>query len=120
MLCVVLGGCSVAFSGGQSSGSSVSAATTTAAAQAHARFGSARLSASFGTPTAPGTPGARVSVSNGAAGVLILGLVIADALHYLASTSMERGAASSEPIAHTCSCYGYEPAARTASAAASE
>ena len=116
-LCVALCGCSVAVSGGHTTDGGGSASVVTSTTQAHAR--SAKLSGSFGTPAPSAAPGARASFSNGAAGVLILGLVIADLIHYLASPAGER-VAPQESISHTCSCYGYQPPVQAAYAATGE
>lgn len=118
-LCVALCGCSVAVSGGHTTDGGGSASVVTSTTQAHARIGSAKLSGSFGTPAPSAAPGARASFSNGAAGVLILGLVIADLIHYLASPAGER-VAPQESISHTCSCYGYQPPVQAAYAATGE
>jgi len=71
------------------------------------------VGASFGTPPPAGAPGARVSLSRGAAGVLVLGLVVADVVQALVPGTVARGATldPNRPIAHTCSCYGYVPPA---------
>lgn len=77
---------------------------------------SAKVSVSFGTPVSPGSPGGHASLGRGAAGVLVLGLVIADVVHYLNSPVVGRapgGAGPERAIAHTCSCYGYEPPAES-------
>ena len=103
-------GCSVAVNATGATGSSH--ISTGAATQAHAAIGNhAGVAASFGAPAPVGAPGAHVSLSRGAAGVLILGLVVAEFVQALASPAAARGVLldPNRPIAHTCSCYGYLP-----------
>lgn len=109
-LSLTLCGCSVAVTGAQTTGAGTSHIGAATATQGQVRIGNnAAVAASFGTPPPAGAAGARVSLSRGAAGVFILGLVLADFVHALASPAGERGAAldPNRPIAHTCSCYGY-------------
>lgn len=101
-------GCSVALSGQQTSGPGGTAST---AASTHFRAapGTTRIRGSFGAPSQPGSTGGHVSLSRGTAAVLVLGLVIADLLHFLSSPVDE--AMPQRSIADTCSCYGYTPVA---------
>jgi len=121
LLSLALSGCSVALSGHQST---AAASTTTAAAtHGHASIGAARLSASFGTPAPAGSGGGQVSFSRGASAFLLLGLVVAEVVNYFSSPSADAMPFRAEPgrsIAHTCSCYGYQPAAQLTSAGTTE
>lgn len=119
VLSVALAGCSVAVTGAETSGRTATAAAT----QAHARLGShASATGSFGSPPPAGASGGQVSLSRGAAGVLVLGLVIADLVQALVPGTRAQGAAldPNRPIAQTCSCYGYVPATELTTAAPSE
>jgi hypothetical protein len=123
LISLALSGCSVALSGHQSTGSAAASTTTAAATHGHASIGSAKVSASFGTPAPAGSPGGQISFSRGASAVLILGLVVAEVVNYFSSPSADATPFRSDPgrsIASTCSCYGYQPASQLTSAGATE
>ena len=109
VLALVLSGCAVALSGHESTGSGGTARATTAATRGHVSIGSAKVGASFGTPAASG--GGQFSFSRGASAVLVLGLVLAEVVNYLASpaTGAHLAPDPARSIASTCSCYGYQP-----------
>lgn len=122
-LLLVFAGCSVALHGHQTTGGSTTATTTSAAIRGHASVGSARVSASFGTPAPPGAPGGQISLSRGASVVLILGLLVAETVNYFSAAFADRPQLLPEPqrsIAATCSCYGYKPESDLTSMPASE
>jgi hypothetical protein len=124
ILSLALSGCSVALSGHESTGGGGTASSTTAAAtHGHASIGSAKVSASFGTPVPAGSGGGQVSFSRGASAFLLMGLVVAEVVNYFSSPSADATpfrADRGRSIAHTCSCYGYQPASQLTSAGATE
>jgi hypothetical protein len=108
--CLALSGCTVAMHGHQTSGSGGTA--TSSALKLQAGSGGARASGSFGAPAPKGAPGAQVSLSRGASAVLVIGLVVAETLHYLGARAGGQpapGAGLDRAISETCSCYGYRP-----------
>lgn len=120
---LALSGCYVAVNGHQSEGGATAGRTVAAVTRAHASTGSARVSASFGTPAPAASPGGQVSFSRGASAVLILGLVIAEVVNYFSAPSEGHGQFASDAgrsIANTCSCYGYEPGSQLTAASATE
>ncbi len=110
-LCFALSGCYVVMSGHQTTGAGATTTTTSAATRLEASAGSARIGASFGTPSPPNAPGGRVALSRGASAVLFLGLVVADAVNYLGARfgDAPRPAPQRAAIAETCSCHGWKP-----------
>lgn len=116
LACFALPGCTVALHGHEAAGSGTSAATSSAL-HVQAGAGSARVSGGFGAPAPHGAPGAQASFSRGASVVLIVGLVVAETLHYLGAQFGDPpapGAGPQRTIAHTCSCYGYQPSDQAA------
>jgi hypothetical protein len=109
VLAFLIGGCSVALTAEQTTGGGGAASAGAAAStQFRTATGSTRISGSFGAPARPGSAGGQVSLSHGAAVALVVGLVIADFLHFLSSPV--DAAMPQHSIAGTCSCYGYTPA----------
>jgi hypothetical protein len=85
--------------------------TTAAATTVNASVRSARLGASFGTPPGRNATGGQVALPRGASAVLVLSLVIADTVNYLAARlgGAPQSEAQRASIAKTCSCYGWKP-----------
>lgn len=107
---LALSGCTVALHGAETSGGGATGATTSAAVRAQAGGGSARFGASFGAPAPPGAAGGHATFSRGASAVLVIGLVVAEAIHYLKGRpAADPAGAPQRAIADTCSCYGYRP-----------
>ncbi|HET7598198.1 MAG TPA: hypothetical protein VFK15_14795 [Burkholderiales bacterium] len=108
-------GCSVALSGESGSGRSA----TTVATSGSIGVSRARAGASFGAAAPSTAPGGHVSLSGGAAAVMVVGLVVADIVNQIGP---RRAPAIDpvRPIAHTCSCYGYVPPAQLTSNATAE
>jgi hypothetical protein len=110
---LLLPGCAVNLHGSQSGGAGASTVTTGSSLQATAGAGQARVGASFGSSPPAGAPGGQIGFSRGAAAVLIVGLVIAEAAEFLAAQFRGPSAPLRQPasasIADTCSCYGWKP-----------
>lgn len=111
---LALSACTVALQGQESTGGGLHRATTSSSVTASASGSNYAARASFGSPAPSGPPGGRVVLSRDASVALVLGLVLVDTLNYL--TAPLGGASQStpgaeRPIAHTCSCYGYQPSA---------
>ena len=81
--CFALSGCSVALHGNQTTSGGATTTTTSVATSGQASVGSARVSASFGTPAPQGAPGGQAIFSRGASAVIVLGLVVAETLSYI-------------------------------------
>jgi hypothetical protein len=115
ILIAVLPGCAVTLYGQQSSGGGQTSSTTGAAVRGGTQIGNARLSGSFGHPPPATAGGGQVTLSRGGSAALVLGLAVVSTGE--AVQRWRRGAASAgrhEPpaadsIAHTCSCYGWQP-----------
>jgi hypothetical protein len=117
---VALSGCTVALHGHQSAGSGGTATLTGTAVGTQASGGPAAVKASFGAPVSGAAPGGHLVVSNGAAAVLVLGLVVAETMSYLSGAASRPATRPQHPIAHTCSCYGWTPGGERGDAAAGD
>lgn len=105
----MLSGCYVGLSGHASSSGGT---TTTTASGSVVPANSSGVGVSFGTPGTPAGPGGQITFSRGTSALVVLGLVIADTVNYLAWKFRSAAPAASAPgpsIADTCSCYGYDP-----------
>jgi hypothetical protein len=111
LLVAALPACTTVLHGHQSSGSGATAATG-ASVTASAGSASVRAQASFGSPAPAQGAGGQVVFSRGASAVLVLGLVLAETVNYVArgftSGSQPAGPAAAS-IADTCSCYRPQP-----------
>ena len=115
----VSSGCTVTMHGNQTTGGGATATSTGSSVQAGTRIGSnARIGGSFGTPPAGNAAGGQVAFSKGASAVLVLGLAVAGTVELVsdwfgpsAPPPPERATGG---IAHTCSCYGWQPASTPA------
>lgn len=110
LLCVPLAGCAVTMYGNQSTSGGTT--TTTTSSQVSGSVQGANYKASFssgGHPVSPKASGGYVSASGNAAAVLVVGLVIADLVHYIRGEPQSKPLPPGTAISHTCSCYGYEP-----------
>ena len=112
IFCLVLSGCYVKAAGNQST--SGGATTTTTSGQVSGTAQGANYKASFssgGQPVSPKAQGGYVSASGNAAAVLLISVGIVEFLNYVAGTPPPKPLPPGEAIGHTCSCYGYQPAA---------
>jgi hypothetical protein len=105
LLCVPLAGCTVTLHGHQSTGGGTTSTTTSSHVTGSAKSAGGRASISSGQPVAPNAQGGQVTLGKGASAVLILGLVIADVVHYFSARRVANPQPQSESIADTCSCY---------------
>lgn len=116
-LCLSLSGCYLAFSGHESTSGGVTTTTSAVATSATATFsgGGARVGASFGTPSTPGVPagGGSGTWISGGNSMLLVGLVLGEILNYFADgrSGTPPSAPRRDPVAETCSCYGWKPGA---------
>jgi hypothetical protein len=110
---VTLSGCQATLYGNQSTGGGTTTTTTASAVSGSATFSGGRVSFSTGQPVPPNAPGGTLKVSGSAAGVLVVGVVLADWFYYMVGPSQPKPLAPDARIADTCSCYkkpdpGYE------------
>ena len=106
LACLVLPGCYVATYGNQSVDGGTATTTTSAQVGATAKFSAGRASFSSGQAPAPGAPGGRVSLSRSGSAILVVGLVVAETVHYLGALfGATPQPAQTDSIADTCSCY---------------
>lgn len=107
LLCVAVSGCAVRLYGNQSSSGGTTTTTTASQVSGSAKVSGGKLSFSSGQVPPAGAAGGHVKLSGSAAAVLLVGVVIADAVHYLGARFGARAqpAAQEAVIADTCSCY---------------
>jgi hypothetical protein len=105
ILCLSLPGCYVKMYGNQST----SGGSTSTVAASHvggsASFSGGKVAFSSGPRIPPGAPGGHLRLTGDAAGIVIVGVVIADFLHYLRGEIAPKPLPPDTRIAHTCSCY---------------
>lgn len=111
---MALSGCAVTLHGHESAGNGSTTTVTGGSVQGATRIGNARIGGAFGAPAAPNAPGGQVALSRGATGVLVLGVVAVGTVvqavhHWLQPAAPRRERADAGGIAHTCSCYGWQP-----------
>lgn len=104
-VCAVLSGCQATLHGVQSTGAGGSSTTAAGGVGGSARFSNGSFSVASGPRVSPGAAGGHASLSGGAAAVLIVGLVVADLIHYLVGEPGPRPLPPDEKIMDTCSCY---------------
>jgi hypothetical protein len=110
-LCVALSSCTIALHGHQSTSGGVSTTTTSSNLAGGMKASGAKVSFSSGPAVPANAPGGQVVLSRGAAAVLILGLVIADAVNFFSArlgAKPQQLQGPGESIAETCSCYRKE------------
>ncbi len=117
-LCISLSGCTFAFSGRESINGGVTTTTTAVAASGTAQVagGTVRAGYSFGAPSSPGVPagtGRSGTWISGGNSMLLVGLVLGELLNYFADgrSGTPPSAPRRDPVAETCSCYGWKPSA---------
>lgn len=121
--CLALSGCSAALSGRQTTGDGTTASATSVGTRGQVGSHSVKASASFGTPPPPGAAGGQLSLSRGAAAVLVVGLLVAEVVNYFMPGSDGHAQSALDPrrpIAGTCSCYGYRAESHLTSVAPAE
>jgi hypothetical protein len=106
--CAALPACSVKLHGHESAGSGGSSTTLSSTVSASARASNARVSVLSGSPVAPDAPGGHLRLSGHAVGWLVAGGALAGLFNAMTRAHAEPLPAD-RPIAHTCSCYGYNP-----------
>jgi len=104
MTCLALPGCYVKTYGYQSADGTT---TTSSQTVATAKFSNGAAVFTSGQPVSPTAPGGQVSLGRNGSAIVAVGLVFAEAVHYLGAF-FNRGpqaAPLSDSIAETCSCY---------------
>lgn len=106
LTCLALSGCYVKTYGNHFVGGGTTT-TTSSQVGATARFSAGKTSFSSGQAVSPAAPGGHVSLTRSGAAIVALGLVVAEAVHYLGALfgPKPRPAAQGDSIADTCSCY---------------
>jgi hypothetical protein len=103
-VCLALSGCHATLYGYQSTGGGTTTTTTSSHVSGSTSFSGGRVSfSSGGHPVPANAPGGYASGS--AAGVLVVGVVLADLLYYMVGPSQPKPLAPDTKISHTCSCY---------------
>lgn len=110
--CTLFSGCATQIYGKQSSSGGVTTTTTSTAVRGSASFSQGRASVSWGQPVSPAAQGGQATLSQGATGVLILGILIADLVRQAMAgqfgAPVTTGPPRTGPVSRTCSCYGYQ------------
>jgi hypothetical protein len=109
LLCVPLAGCYVKTYGNQSTSGGTTTTTTSSQVGGSTKFAGGKASFSSGQPVSTSAQGGYVKLSGSAAGVLVVGLVIADLVNYIRGEPQAKPLPPGTAISHTCSCYGYKP-----------
>lgn len=107
LICLALPGCYVKSYGIQSASGGTNTTITSSQVVATARFSGGAASFTSGQPVSPAAPGGHVALSRGGSAIVAVGLVFAEAVHYLGAlfSPGPQAAPQSGSIADTCSCY---------------
>jgi hypothetical protein len=106
LLLLSLPGCHATLYGNQSTSGGATTTTTASHVSGSTQFSGGRASfSSGGHPLPANAPGGTLKVSGSAAGVLVVGVVIADLFYYMVGPSQPKPLAPDARIADTCSCY---------------
>jgi hypothetical protein len=106
LLSVALSGCHATLYGNQSTVNGTTTTTTSTQVSGSTKFSGGRASfSSGGHPVPANAPGGTLKVSGSAAGVLVVGVVLADFFYYMVGPSQPKPLAPDTRIADTCSCY---------------
>jgi len=106
LLSLALPGCHATMYGYQSTGGGATTTVTSSQVSGAASFSGGRVAfSSGGQPISPNARGGYVKLSGSAAGVLVVGLVLADFLSTFRGQPQPKPLAPGTEIAHTCSCY---------------
>jgi hypothetical protein len=104
-LSLSLAGCYVKMHAVETAGGGTRTTATSSQVAGSAKFSHGRASFSSGQRVSPSAPGGHVSLGKGASAVLIVGLVLADLVNYIAGPAGPKPLAPDERIMETCSCY---------------
>jgi hypothetical protein len=103
---LALPGCYATLSGNQTTAGGTTTTTTSSHVSGSTQFSGGRASfSSGGHPLPANAPGGTLKVSGSAAGVLVVGVVLADWFYYVVGPSQPKPLAPDTRIADTCSCY---------------
>ena len=107
LACLALSGCYVKSYGVQSTGGGTASTTTSTQLTGTVKASAGRASFSSGQAVSPAAPGGHVALGRGGAAIVAVGLVFAEAVHYLGALlgAKPQPAARTDSIADTCSCY---------------
>ena len=105
LVCASLSGCYVKMYGNQSTSGGTTTTVTAAAISGSADFSHGKVAFSSGRVPPPGTPGGYLKLSGDAAGIFVVGVVIADLLNYIRGEAPPKPLPPGTRIADTCSCY---------------
>ena len=106
LLCLALSGCYATLYGNQSTTGGTTTTTTASHVSGSTQFSGGRASfSSGGHPLPANAPGGTLKVSGSAAGVLVVGVVLADWFYYMVGPSQPKPLPPDTRIADTCSCY---------------
>jgi hypothetical protein len=105
VLCLALSGCYVKMTGNQSTSGGTTTTATSSQVSGSAKFSGGKVGFSSGQPIPPGASGGTVKLSGNAAGVLIVGVMIADFVNVIRGQPKPVQRAEGVSIAETCSCY---------------
>ena len=105
-LLLALPGCHATLYGNQSTIGGTTTTTTASHVSGSTQFSGGRAAfSSGGHPIPANAPGGTLKVSGSAAGVLVVGVVLADLFYYMVGPSQPKPLAPDARIADTCSCY---------------
>jgi hypothetical protein len=104
-LCAGLSGCHATLYGNQTTVNGTTTTTTASHVSGSKTFAGGKASFSSGHSIPANAPGGTLRVSGSAAGVLVVGVVIADWFSYMVGPSQPKPLAPDTRIADTCSCY---------------
>jgi hypothetical protein len=107
MTCLALPGCYVKSYGIQSAGGGTNSTITSSQVVATAKFSNGAALFTSGQPVSATAPGGQVSLGRNGSAILAVGLVFAEAVHYLGAFFSPGRQVAPQPgsIADTCSCY---------------
>lgn len=106
LLFLALPGCHATLYGNQSTSGGTTTTTTASHVSGSTKFSGGRASfSSGGHPIPANAPGGTLKASGSAAGVLVVGVVLADFFYYMVGPSQPKPLAPDTRIADTCSCY---------------
>ncbi len=107
LICLALPGCYVKSYGIQSASGGTNTTITSSQVVATARFSGGAASFTSGQSVLPAAPGGHVALSRGGSAIVAVGLVFAEAVHYLGAlfSPGPQAAPQSGSISDTCSCY---------------
>ena len=105
LLCLALSGCYVKLHTLETSGPAGTTTTTSSQVAGLAKFSSGAAAFSSGPAISSSAPGGYASLGKGGSAVLIVGLMLADLVNYIAGPSGPKPLPPDERIMETCSCF---------------